>query len=93
MRDWMKKIGKTEETDNTTEKVVEEVKKVDSNLIESLIPFRKKNKFYISKVVFNPDDFETYEMHEEKVAATFLNDQNVSLKTFFSRYQKAKSKK
>jgi hypothetical protein len=89
---WDRFINKKDETKQAPEVKQEQVvEKQENNLVETLVPFRVGSTYYISKVKFNPDNFETFEMHQEVVAATFLNGQ-VGLNHFFTQYQNAKKK-
>lgn len=94
---WDRFIGKKKEDNEVveekkSEQKVEKVVKNNQGEVSTLVPFKMNGKYYISKVHFNPDEHETYEMHQERLAATFLKDQDHSLNIFFKQYQEAKKK-
>lgn len=88
----MKKIGVVEKTTEDSPPQ-EEVNPADlkKEKYEVLAPHynRELKKFYISKVMFNPEEFETYEMQEKGLAKQFESEQGI-LTTFFKRYKREK---
>lgn len=91
--DWMKNIGKVEDSVKEEIKVSEkqEQKLLNKNEYEVLTPHYNKElkKFFISKVKFSPGDHETYEMQEKGLAKQFEAEQNI-LNTFYNRYKREK---
>jgi hypothetical protein len=90
--EWMKNIGKIEDSTKEEKPVQKpEQKVVNKNEYEVLTPHYNKElkKFFISKVKFNPEEFETYEMQEKALAKQFESEQNI-LTTFYNRYKREK---
>lgn len=86
---WDRFIKKT--TDEKKESVSELKQETQTDDYEVLVPHYNKTlkKYYISKVKFNPENFETYEMQEKALAKQFENEQK-NLNIFYTRYKREK---
>lgn len=91
--DWMKNIGKVEDSvkEEPLAEKKQETKVTNKNEYEVLAPHynRDLKKYFVSKVKFNPNEHETYEMQEKGLARQFENEQGI-LTIFFSRYKREK---